>query len=277
MRKALGVFGLLGLILLILCAIMMRNADAAPVQRNLTVELDGLPQGTQPLKVVFLSDFHVGDFGNTAERFRETARRVTTLRPDIILLGGDFVSTRMPGGSPIARFLDPLDELKARLGTFAVLGNHDYGQRSLTYRALRERGILLLNNRAARAGSLAIIGIGDENSGAALVQRALQRAHRIGGVPIVVTHSPDVVPRLPPNIPLVLAGHTHCGQIVLPLVGPVFTSSSYGRRYACGIIREGRRTTIITGGLGVSRLPFRLGAPPDFWLVTLVPRKQERG
>jgi predicted MPP superfamily phosphohydrolase len=277
MRKALVAVGLLALIILVLCAVMVRNADAAPVQRDLTVELDGLPQGTRPLKLVLMSDFHVGNFGNTPERFRETARRVTALQPDVILLGGDFVSTRMPGGSPVGRFLGALDQMKARLGIFAVLGDHDYGQRSLSTRALLEHGVLLRNNKAARAGPLAIVGIGDAHSGAALVPFALRRGRDIGGVPVVFTHSPDVVPQLPPDIELVLAGHTHCGQVVLPFLGALETSSRYGRRYACGVIREGKRTTIVTSGLGVSRLPFRFGAPPDFWVITIVPRQSGRG
>jgi len=272
MGKALAATGLLVLVLLILCGIMIRDANAPPVQRDLTVELDALPAGTSPLRLVLMSDFHVGDFGNTPERFRETARRVTALHPDVILLAGDFVSTRLPGGTPIGHSLGALGDLKARIGIFAVLGDHDYGQGVLTTRALRERGILLRNNRAARAGPLAIIGIGDAHSGAALVPLALTRGREIGGIPIVFTHSPDVVPALPSNIELVLAGHTHCGQIVLPIVGALETSSRYGKRYACGIIREGKRTTVVTSGLGVSRLPFRLGAPPDFWVITLRPR-----
>jgi predicted MPP superfamily phosphohydrolase len=71
------------------------------------------------------------------------------------------------------------------------------------------------------------------------------------------------------HFPIVLAGHTHCGQIVLPLYGAIETGSKYGNRYLCGVIREHGRAVVVTGGIGTSLLPFRFGAPPDWWLVTL--------
>src|SRR4029453_10505489 len=108
MRKALAVTGLILLILLILCGIMMQNADAAPIQRNLTVELDALPQGTRPLRVVLMSAFHVARFGNTPRPFEQTVDRVTALHPDLILLAGDFLQVRELGGYPVRESVAPL-------------------------------------------------------------------------------------------------------------------------------------------------------------------------
>ena len=73
-----------------------------------------------------------------------------------------------------------------------------------------------------------------------------------------------------------LAGHTHCGQIRLPLIGAVSHHVRYGERYACGRIDEGGRTLIVTAGLGTSILPLRLGARPDLWLVTIGPERRPR-
>ena len=73
------------------------------------------------------------------------------------------------------------------------------------------------------------------------------------------------------GVSLMLAGHTHCGQIRLPLIGYISTMSDHGDRYACGLIREGGRTLIVSAGLGTSILPLRIGAPPDFWLLDLGP------
>jgi hypothetical protein len=67
----------------------------------------------------------------------------------------------------------------------------------------------------------------------------------------------------------VLAGHTHCGQIVLPLIGPLETGSDYGRKYVCGVFRSGLKTLIVTAGLGTSHIPIRIGAPPDIWLISV--------
>lgn len=68
-----------------------------------------------------------------------------------------------------------------------------------------------------------------------------------------------------------VAGHTHCGQIALPLVGAIETASDYGKRYVCGIVREGGRTLIVGAGLGTSMVPLRIGARPDMWLIELGP------
>jgi predicted MPP superfamily phosphohydrolase len=94
---------------------------------------------------------------------------------------------------------------------------------------------------------------------------------KIAGARLILTHSPDIAPTLPDEIPLLLAGHTHCGQVVLPLLGPVAEVSRFGARYRCGIRREGNRVVVVTAGLGTSGGPFRLGAPPDLWLLTLGP------
>ena len=255
----------------LLCARMVWLANSAPVQRNLTLHWSLLPPGTPPLRVVLLSDFHVARVGDTPERLRETVARVDALHPDIVVLAGDFVSSQDLGGYPVRRSVAPLAGLHPRLGVFAVLGNHDYPHPEVIRKSLAEVGVRALDNDAARAGPLAIVGIGDAFSGHDLVPTAVIAAKRVGGVPIVFTHSPDVVPDLPAALPLTLAGHTHCGQIALPMVGAPVTQSRFGQRYACGIIRESQRVTIVTAGLGVSRVPFRLGALPDYWVIDLVP------
>ena len=256
-----------------LLAVMFRFAGAQPIQRNLTVELEGLPVGTRPLRIVLLSDFHVARYGDTPERLRETVARVNALRPDIVLLAGDFLADHFLGGYPMRPAVEPLTKLRAPLGLFAVFGNHDYANPDRLGLWLKLAGVRVINNEAERAGPLTIVGIGDDFTKHADALRALAAAKRQSGIPIVLTHSPDAIPELPRKIQLALSGHTHCGQIVLPLVGPLDTRSRYGRRYACGVVREGQRTIVVTAGLGVSRLPLRFGVPPDFWVITVVPRK----
>lgn len=256
--------------LVALVAAMLRSAQARPVPRNLTVELKGLPQGSRPLKIVLLSDLHVAKIGDTPARLGETASRVMALRPDLILIGGDFLADEFLGPYGVDEAIRPLAVLKAPRGVFAVLGNHDNGDPTEFRRVLGGAGIELLDNNAMRAGPLTIVGVSGFTRyiGTSWVAAAIRRE---GGVPIVLTHGPDIIPRLPADVELAMAGHTHCGQIVLPFVGPLETRSRYGRRYACGVVREDRRVSVITGGLGVSGLPFRLNAPPDFWVITVVP------
>jgi len=274
MRKALKIAGLVLLVLLILCAIMMRNAGAAPIQRNATVALDGLPAGTRPLRIVLLGDLHVAKYGDTRARLRETVSRVTALRPDLILIAGDFRASPSVGRFGWRQIVQSLEGLRAPLGVFAVLGNHDYEGRDRSRYWLDTVGIRLLDNEAVRAGPLSIIGIGDDFTHHARVPAALAAAERLQGVPIALTHDPQIIPELSRNVQLALAGHTHCGQVVFPIIGPVDRRSRLDRRYLCGVVREAGRTSITTAGLGVSRLPFRLGAPPDFWVITVEPRKK---
>jgi predicted MPP superfamily phosphohydrolase len=99
---------------------------------------------------------------------------------------------------------------------------------------------------------------------------------KLGGVPVVLSHSPDPFPQVPPTVALMVAGHTHCGQIRLPIIGAVSYMSEHGGRYACGLVEEGGKTLVVSAGLGTSLLPLRLGAVPDMWLITLRPRTGSR-
>jgi predicted MPP superfamily phosphohydrolase len=161
----------------------------------------------------------------------------------------------------------------------AVLGNHDHWTApEAVQAALTKAGITVVENQAVRRGEFTIIGIGDRFSGHDDLPSALATARKLGGVPVILTHSPDLVPDLPGNQLLVLAAHTHCGQVVLPWVGPLIMHAPsdhwrqlYNPRYRCGIVRDGRRTTIVTAGVGSGTLPLRLGAMPDWWLLSVEP------
>jgi predicted MPP superfamily phosphohydrolase len=131
----------------------------------------------------------------------------------------------------------------------------------------------VLDNEAAQAGPLVIGGLDDAFTGRHDLPATLARMERLGGPGLLLSHSPDPFPSLPPSVGLMLSGHTHCGQIRLPLVGALSTMSEHGQRYACGRIDEEGRTLIVTAGLGTSMLPLRLGARPDMWLVEIGPER----
>jgi uncharacterized protein len=257
--------------LLLLAAYMVMLAGSAPVVRRLNLIDPQLPRSTEPLRILLMSDFHVSTPGDTPRRLDSTVKQANALRPDLILLAGDFIATgtlgvHRPGpGHSVA----PLARLRARLGTFAVLGNHDYSYPTKLRRLLKEMGIRTLDNESVRAGPVAVVGISDAASRHDNVAAAFDSWKRSGGIPIVLTHSPDVITRLPKQFSVMLAGHTHCGQVRLPLLGAIVTSSRLGQRYACGIVRDAGRISVITAGLGTSGLPIRLGASPDIWLITL--------
>mgnify|MGYP003576078220 CR=1 FL=1 len=271
MKRVLAVLLLLALAVPILG---YRNATVDPIVRRANVAFQSWPANTPPIRVALLTDLHVQGPDLSPERMARIAEQVNAQKPDLILIAGDFsgdrtLRTRLYSEAEIAA---SLKGLKAPLGVYAVLGNHDHWRDGAAMRrAVEAAGIPVLANQAVRAGPLTIAGADDIHTGNTDVAALTRAAAALPGPTVVLSHSPDIVPLLPPQLGVVLAGHTHCGQIVLPLVGYLATTSRYGERYACGMIRDRGRTTIVSAGIGTSVLPFRFGAPPDFWMISLGP------
>lgn len=259
----------------ILAAHATDEARRDPVTRVATIALPDWPAGEPPLRVLLWSDLHLGNETTDAPRLARLVARANALRPDIVLLAGDFIAGYDPAeGRAMAPTLSRvLSRLRPRLATVAVLGNHDHWSDPVAIRrALETAGVRVLVNEAAEVGPLAIGGADDNYTGHDRVGVTEAAMRLLPGAKLLMTHSPDLVPGVAADVSLVLAGHTHCGQIMLPIVGPPFVPLRTGTRYLCGMVREGTRTTIVTGGTGTSRVPMRLGAPPDWWLLTLGPR-----
>lgn len=226
-----------------------------------------------PIKTVVAADFHVGPGPEAQERLRRTVDKINAEKPDLILLPGDFVKGIRPShSSPPAEIVKELSRLKAPLGVYAVLGNHEtwHGTKEIT-RAFAEANIPLLENRRIElefhGGKFHLIGASDGTERSAEEWNELLPAD---GLPrIVMTHNPDVYATLPGPAALAVAGHTHGGQIVIPLYGPVIPPSRFGKRYVSGVVREARNTIFITRGVGTSILPIRLFCPPEISVVTL--------
>lgn len=274
MRRALyflaGLIAALGLF----ATICFVEATSDPIVRRATVALPGLPPTAAPIRMVLISDIHIGSAAMGPRRLRHIVGQINALRPDLVLIAGDFIFGYDPAGAAKLgpAMIGPLSQLRARFGTIAVSGNHDWWTGMAFVRDQLERAhIRLLSNRAVAIGPLAVGGIDDDYSGHAGVAATLDQVRALPGAPLLLSHSPDVAPDLPPDMPLLLAGHTHCGQVVLPFYGPISDVTRYGTRYRCGVKHEGPHTVIVTAGLGTSGAPFRFGAPPDLWLITLVP------
>ncbi len=277
MKRALAVLSLIALALTLLG---YRNATADPVVRRGRVAMASWPADTPPLRIALLSDVHVAGPDMPPARLRRIVDQVNAAAPDLVLIAGDLVSDKRVATwrYEVAAAVAPLRALNARLGVVAVLGNHDHWRDTAAFRRELPRiGVRVLANAAVRVGPIVVAGADDPYTGRADPAALVRSISAIAGPVVALSHSPDIAPRLPPRFGLVLAGHTHCGQIALPLAGPIATMSDYGRRYACGMIREGGRTTIVGAGLGTSLLPLRFGAPPDFWIVTLGPLARAPG
>lgn len=249
---------------------MYWTARADPVVRRAEVALPGL---TEPVRAFLLSDIHVAGPDMPPERLARIVAQVNALRPDIVLIAGDFLGDGdLQSAVSPAEAIAPLRALRSRLGTFAVLGNHDHwNDTPAIAAALRANGIRLLVNEAAHAGPLAIGGVDDDFIDRADLPRTLRAMEGLTGGRLILSHSPDAFPAMPRDVPLMLAGHTHCGQISFPLVGAWTYESDHGARYGCGEVNEAGRRLIVSGGLGTSVLPLRLGAPPELWVIDLRP------
>ena len=259
---------------LALAAYAFAEARRDPVVRRATLSLPGWPRGARPVRVALLGDIHIGTLAMEPGRLNRIVGQVDALRPDLVLIAGDFIFGHDPNGA--ARLgepmVAPLRGLRAPLGVIAVPGNHDHWTGEAVVRAqLRRAGIVMLANQAVRRGPLAVGGLDDAFTGHDDVPATMTALRRLPGARLIVTHSPDVAARLPADVRLLLAGHTHCGQVVLPFWGPVENVSRYEKRYLCGVVREGAHTVVVTAGVGTSGGPFRLNAPPDIWLLTLGP------
>lgn len=249
-----------------------REATSAPIVRRTVVALADWPEGAPPIDVLLISDTHAGGPDMPLRRLEAIVAQANALKPDLVLLAGDYISDKRSGTftypTPVA--VQPFSGLRAPLGAYAVIGNHDHWRDAdATRKALEANGVTVLDNEAARVGPLALGGIGDDFTLHDDLGRTLARMAPLPGAKLLLSHGPDLFARVPPKIGLMLAGHTHCGQIVLPLIGPLTTASRHGNRYACGIVQEEGKTLIVTAGIGTSVLPLRIGAPPDMWLVRL--------
>lgn len=251
------------------------NARADPIVREAYVPVASWPEGEPPLRVLALSDVHVAGPDMPPERVERIAEQLNALSPDLILVAGDLISekrtaTRLYTEAEVAA---PFAAFKARLGLVVAPGNHDHWvDLDAMITALEGHGITVLQNEAVRRGPFLIGAVDDDYTGNDDIPATFAALDQLGEGPVlVVSHSPDIVPDLPRPVAAVFAGHTHCGQISLPIVGPISTLSRYGHRFACGMIRDGAQTVFVSAGLGTSILPLRFGAPPDVWLVTFGP------
>lgn len=251
-----------------LLAVMIVDSSAVPIERRITVRVRPWPSG-QVRRVVLLSDLHVSTPGNSPELLTKTVARVNATRPDLVVIAGDFISNAMAVDRASAwDATAPLANLHPREGVVAVFGNNDAAVRDRLASRLRNLGIIVLENRAIRFGPIAVIGLDDHSTKHLDVSAALRSYRRTGGWPLFLSHSPYSIWALPPGGGLLLAGHTHCGQIKLPIISNFVTPANL-RRYDCGVVSDGGRLTIISAGLGVSVLPLRLGAPSDFWVIDI--------
>lgn len=236
------------------------------------IALEGLGGEESGVRVLVISDLHAGPFVSP-EAIARALDRLMTLRPDLILLAGDFATICLEEVEPIA---PALGRLQAPLGVFGVLGNHDHytGEAEALCRLLQTSGVELLQNRSVRIGGhsagFRLAGVDDLVEGRPRLDRALSAEP--GSLPtVLLSHNPDVFPEaVRRGVSLVVAGHTHGGQVRIPGLGVLVRMSRF--RLDEGRYVAGASQLVVTRGLGVTGLPLRLACPPEALLLTLRPR-----
>jgi predicted MPP superfamily phosphohydrolase len=245
------------------------------VMREIPLAIPRWPAAIGPLRIAAIADVHTGAPHVTLAALRAVVARTNAAHPDLVVLLGDYVIHGVVGG----RFVPPeptvavLRQLRAPFGVFAVLGNHDWWYDGVRVgHAFTDAGIPVLDDEAVsvstRGGPLWIAGLGDAWTRPASLRRALA-AVPAGAPVILLTHNPDVFVSVPDRVLLTLAGHTHGGQVNLPLVGRLIVPSAYGPRFAIGHVREGARDLFVTPGIGTSIVPLRFRVPPEVSLLTV--------
>jgi predicted MPP superfamily phosphohydrolase len=235
------------------------------------------------LKIAVIADPHAAEPYMGAERIEEIVAATNALAPDLVVLLGDYEANHrfVTRSVPPETWARLWAQCRAPLGVQAILGNHDWWFNLPRIRAaLGTAGIPVMENDAVRlvhrGRPFWLLGLGDQIAHI----RAPGHFEGIDDLPgtlakvaddapvILLAHEPDIFVKVPQRISITLAGHTHGGQIRLFGYSPV-VPSSYGNRFAYGHIVEGGRHMIVSGGLGCSFAPVRLGVPPEIVLVRL--------
>ncbi|HEX8371003.1 MAG TPA: metallophosphoesterase [Pyrinomonadaceae bacterium] len=241
------------------------------------------------LKIVAVSDIHGGSNYIDEAKIRRVVELANAQNADLIVLLGDYVSQRNERSGELKMPMETIGEnlrgLRAPLGVYAVLGNHDewYNDRIVEIE-LEKAGITVLQNKAVALekdgrkfrllGLLDHMHIVDWAIFAGNAKENLAKVEPAGDV-IVLEHSPDILPvitgdsPISPDIRLILAGHTHGGQVCLPLVGCPVIPSSYGQKYAYGHVRDRGVDMFVTTGVGTSILPLRFNVPPEIAVLKI--------
>ncbi len=236
------------------------------------VPLPGLPAALDGLRIALLSDMHLGQ-GTSRRLIRRACRKAMAAEPHVITLTGDFIQDNAPGFQQI---LENLAELSAPLGIYAVPGNHDYrvGIETWQQQLAAYPSIVDLTNRAVvrevNGARLCIAGVD-----------AFSRGHpRFDALPpreevdctILLAHNPDQAEHLPAggaDVDLILSGHTHGGQVRLPMVGALRNPARHAAIYESGLYRRPQSHVYVSRGIGTVHIPMRFLCRPEVAILEL--------
>lgn len=246
------------------------------VVREVGLSLPRWPAEAGELRLAVVSDIHTGSPHIDAAKLDGLVEEINRLRPDAVVLLGDFVISGVAGGEFVGPEVtaEKVKGLRSAHGTFAVLGNHDWwegGER--VWRALEGAGVRVLENDAVSfthgGRQVWLVGLADLWTRKPDVTGSLAKVTDDASPVFVLTHNPDIFTEIPERVALTLAGHTHGGQVRFPVLGRPVVPSRYGQRFAAGHVIEGSRHLYVTTGVGTSIIPVRFRVAPEVVLLRI--------
>jgi predicted MPP superfamily phosphohydrolase len=246
-----------------------------PVVETNVLRLRGLSEAWRGTRVVQLTDLHLEPF-TTAADITRAVNLANSLEPDLILITGDFMTKEW---QPVAALAELLSDLRAPLGIYGCLGNHDHWHRpDAIQKELERRQIGILRNEGTvllRHGQpMFLAGVDSAWGGAPNFGKATA-AHRLGDPLLLMVHEPDFALQVVPTgrVSAQLSGHTHGGQVRVPGFSPPFLPK-LGKRFAAGSYDVGDTSLYVSRGIGCIGLPLRFASAPEVTLHVLEPKRE---
>jgi uncharacterized protein len=241
--------------------------------RELDAPLPGLPHDLDGLRVLQLSDIHLGVFLSESELARVIDAAIE-LRPDLVVVTGDLISSK---GDPLDVCIRQLARIKADAGVFGCMGNHERYAHAENYttEAGRRVGIRFLRSQSQqlRFGDSTLNLVGVDYQSLAGKQEYLRGAERLvvpGACNVLLSHNPDVFPvAAQQGYNLLLAGHTHGGQVTVEILDQSINPARFFTPFVYGLYRSGASAAYVTRGIGTIAIPTRIGAPPEISVLRL--------
>ncbi|MEA1937260.1 MAG: metallophosphoesterase [Patescibacteria group bacterium] len=243
---------------------------------KINIEIENLPESFNNTKIVHLTDFHSYNFG---EREKKVLEILEDINPDFVFITGDFIDHKTKDISSCQEFWSELGN-RYQGKVYSVLGNHEYWidhiDANSIKRLLEKSGIVVLSNENEKIFQdneyIYLLGVNDPHTGNDDLGVAAADTEK--DIPkILLAHSPDIVNDLEnlekEKIDLILAGHTHGGQFVIPFIQPYWTPTKNHGKYASGLFKIGNAYLYVNRGIGMAVLPIRFNCPPEIAVIEL--------